>query len=460
MDKFVFFGLQSFLYKMNKRFHHDFFGLDEDVAVSEFSESYTKFFGHPNETLFGRVRALHQLGYLPLRFNALAEGTVVGHGIPCFTIQNTHPDFFWLTNWAETWLSSETWDLGTAATTAWYYKKNFVAAAERTGGPSFMPDFQGHNFSMRGMPGIEAAMMVDAGHRLSFFGTDTCPTDQWIEEYYGGSPEGTMMGKSVPATEHSVMCAGGKENILETVRRLIRTYPTGILSIVWDTWDFWGDVDTLLPILKDEIMARDGKIVIRPDSSPKTPVEIICGDPEAKEGTSEHKGLIQRLYEIFGGTKNDKGFIELDPHIGAIYGDSITLIFQAQILSSLETQGFASTNIVLGMGSFTYQYVTRDTHGIAIKATAVAFDWKNGEPSVIVPIFKDPKTDNSGKKSAKGLLQVHKDQSGKYVLHQFDDWESYDLESKNDLLSTVYFDGHIPNPLTFADVRNVLGAHS
>ena len=346
-------------------------------------------------------------------------------------------------------MSAELWQPCTSATTAMYYKLAFDEYAEATSDQPWMPDFQGHDFSFRGMPGIEAAAASGAGHLLSFKGTDTLPAIGWIEAYYGGSPADELIGTSVPATEHSVMCAGGEECEIDTFRRLLNLYPKGILSVVSDTWDFWKVVTEILPDLKDVIMARDGKLVIRPDSSPKTPVEIICGDPDAPMGSPEYHGLIYWLYRIFGGTKNSKGFIELDSHIGAIYGDSITLAYQEEILARLKAMGYASTNVVLGIGSYTYQYVTRDTHGIAIKATAIAKDRDN-----IIPIFKDPKTDNSGKKSARGLLAVNRIE-GVYQLTQ----NATPEDARECAFRVAYHAGKLGLHQSFSEVRKTLRDH-
>lgn len=450
MDRFVFFGLQAFLYKLNDRFKKDFFDLSKAKACNEFRTFYKAFFGSDNEELYRRIGDLWELQYLPLHIRALPEGSAVKHGVPVLTICNTHPDFFWLTNFVETWMSAEIWHLCTSATTAWYYRMKFDAYAKHTSDQEWFVDFQGHDFSMRGMCGIEAAMASGSAHLLSFKGSDTCPSTYWIKKYYGGSPDGDLIATSVPATEHSVMCAGLEECEEETFRRLIEdVYPTGILSVVSDSWDFWKVVTEIMPSLKDKIMARDGKLVIRPDSSPKTPVEIICGDPDAKPGTPEHKGLIWCLWDIFGGAVNSKGYKELDPHIGAIYGDSITLEYQALIMEGLDDMGFATTNVVLGIGSFTYQYCTRDTHGIAIKATAVGRGW--GDSFELVPISKDPKTDNSGKKSARGLLRVMNNFGDYYLEDNCNQEECYAGE-----LASVYMDGEILNPVSFSTVRQTL----
>ena len=460
IDKFVFFGLQAFIQKLHTEFQKHFFLLPRVYAVREYIEFYKEFFGAaPKESLVRCVESLHGLGFLPIEILALPEGNVVDHGIPVCVIFNTRPGFAWLPNFIESWLSAEIWLPSTSATTAFYYRKKFDEFAAKTSDQDFMPEFQGHDFSFRGMCGIEAASMSGAGHLLSFKGTDTLPAIAWIEKYYGPT-EGMMIGTSVPATEHSVMCAGGKETELETFRRLLKLYPTGILSVVSDTWDFWQVVTQILPQLREEIMARDGKLVIRPDSG--DPVKILCGDstvrisPKAsqEETLARHAafhGLIQSLFEIFGGTVNSKGYIDLDPHIGAIYGDSITLERQAMILGRLQRKGFASTNVVLGIGSYTYQYVTRDTHGLAVKATAVG-DADNN----ITPIYKDPKTDTSGKKSAKGLLAVnleYDEADGEYfTLRQ----EATVAEMRASDLQTVYRDGDIANRRTFIQIRELV----
>jgi nicotinamide phosphoribosyltransferase len=251
------------------------------------------------------------------------------------------------------------------------------------------------------------------------------------------------------------MCAGTKGDELGTFRRLMDTYPTGILSIVSDTWDLWTVVTDYLPALKDEIMSRDGKIVIRPDSG--DPVDILCGynslhKDEFKgkaitvgDAHPANKGLIELLWETFGGTTNSQGYKVLDPHIGAIYGDSITPDRSRQIIERLARKGFASTNVVLGIGSYTYQYNTRDTFGFAMKATYVEVEGKGRE------IFKDPITDDGLKKSAKGLLHVSKNpETGELELR---DMVSRKTESEGEL-KTIFKDGKFYNRTTLTEVRN------
>jgi nicotinamide phosphoribosyltransferase len=348
-------------------------------------------------------------------------------------------------------MSDSIWKPSTSATTGYYYRKIFNKYNALTSDVDWLPDFQGHDFSMRGMSNVLDACASGAGHLLSFKGTDSLPAIDWIHNYYPG--ENGLVGTSVSATEHSVATAflpeftnNTDESDTAYIQNVLNTYPTGIVSAVCDTYDFWHLVTQILPKFKDQIMSRDGKLVIRPDSSPKTPVEIIIGDSDAPEGTPENKGLVQCLYEIFGGTTNSKGFIDLDSHIGAIYGDSITLEYCESILDGLMKKGFSSNNIVLGIGSYTYQYVTRDTHGIAIKCTAVASG--SGDEKHWRSTFKDPKTDNSGKKSARGFLRMDL-VDGEYVLTQ----DVTESEESSGALELVYENGKILRHQSFADVR-------
>jgi nicotinamide phosphoribosyltransferase len=455
IDKFVFFGLQAFLQDLNEEFNTNFFNLNESIAVANYNSFHTEFFGTSSEFNNEQVRLLHKLGHLPIRIKALKEGSVVNHNLPVVTMMSTDDTLYWFTQWIETWMSDSLWKACTSATTAYYYRKIFNKYNSLTSDVSWLPDFQGHDFSMRGMSGYEDACVSGAGHLLSFKGTDTLPAVEWINSYYPG--DNGLIGTSVPATEHAICTAFLPEtdrredadtNFADTayIQNVINLYPTGIVSAVCDTYDFWHLVTEILPKFKDQIMARDGKLVIRPDSSPKTPVEVIIGDSEAPEGTPEHKGLVQCLYEIFGGTVNSKGYIDLDSHIGAIYGDSITLEYCEAILAGLAAKGFSSNNIVLGIGSYTYQYVTRDTHGIAIKCTAVSSG--TSEDRHWRATFKDPKTDNSGKKSAKGFLRIDL-VNGEYVLTQ----DVTEEEEAGGALELVYENGVIHRMQSFADVR-------
>lgn len=217
------------------------------------------------------------MGYLPIEIKALPEGSICPIRVPMMTIQNTLPDFFWLTNYLETLISCTLWLPCTSATSARLYKKRLMEHAQKTGFPEDVNlGFSCHDFSMRGMAGLNAAIISGMAHMTSFCGSETIPAIEAIEHYYNADVTKELVAATVPATEHSVMCAGGKDDEIETYRRLINElYPTGIISIVSDTWDFWQVVEKFLPKLKTDIMKRDGRVVIRPDSG--DPVDIICG---------------------------------------------------------------------------------------------------------------------------------------------------------------------------------------
>ena len=346
----VVFGIQYFIKEyLLDRMNKEFFNRSKEEAITSFARRINTFLG-PNQVGTKHIEDLYDLGYLPIEIKALPEGTLCPIRVPALTFINTKPEFFWLTNYFETLISTTLWLPMTSATSARLYKKELLRHAKKTGFEN-QPglDFLCHDFSMRGMAGIEAAIMSGMAHMTSFTGSETIPAIQAIEEYYDADVETELVAGTVPATEHSVMCAGGMEDEFGTFKRLItETYPTGIVSIVSDTWDFWKVITEYMPRLKDTIMSRDGRVVIRPDSG--DPVKIICGDPEADSNSPEYKGAYQLLGEIFGTTVNEKGYKVLDTHIGLIYGDSITLERQKQIYAQLEEKGYAATNLVLGIG--------------------------------------------------------------------------------------------------------------
>lgn len=440
----MFVGLQYFVKDiLIKRWNDTFFNVEKSVAVGEYSRVVNAMLGKVIDV--SHIEQLHDLGYLPLKIKAVDEGVLVPYGVPSLSIVNTVEGFGWLTNMIETVMSSEIWPICTSATTAFAYRKRFEQE------PSLDKDaiqFMGHDFSYRGMFGTQAAAMSGFGHLTSFAGSDVIPAALFAEQHYGAKIDKELVFASVDATEHSVMCSYGSDSELDSLSHLINNVtPTGIISVVSDTWDFWKLVGEYLPAIKDQVMARDGTVVIRPDSG--DPVKIICGDPESNEVLVK-EGLIQCLWDTFGGTEVD-GLKLLDSHIGAIYGDSITLERQDLIIKGLLAKGFVP-NVVLGVGSYTYQYVTRDTHGSAVKATDVQFGSGNHQP-----IFKDPKTDSS-KKSAKGLLRVdrmHGTTLGKNGILTL----SSDVTPEQELqgeLTDVFIDGVLVKETTLNEIREVI----
>lgn len=479
-DQVVSFGQQMVMKQIHEAFQNEFFSKPKEDVCGEMKRELSMYLGIDYDVT--HFEKLHDLGYLPIHVKGIEEGTLVPIKVPVLTIYNTHPDFYWVTNYLETILSNLLWKPMTSATIAHQYRKVLTKWQEKTDTEKgWFIDWQGHDFSMRGMDSVEAVISSGLGHLTSFSGTDSLPTLYGARKFYG---EKEFVGGSVNATEHSVMCAGSKDDEVGTFRRLLETYPTGILSVVSDTWDLWKVCTEHVVTLKEEILARDGKLVIRPDSG--DPVDIICGeynliedswgikkvyvdefgeqvefDEDAWKNSPEGKGVIELLWDVFGGTVNEQGYKVLDSHIGAIYGDSITIDRAEEICKRLEAKGFASTNIVLGVGSFTYQFNTRDTFGFAMKATYVELEVPmfgefadQGLNTEIVgrEIFKDPITDDGTKKSATGLLQVLKDDSGNITLNDKVGW---DLESLG-LLKPIYVDGVFGEQTTLTEIRQRL----
>ena len=510
----VVFGLQHFILEyLIKQFNENFFGptpisrRDYPQLSKDFKDNLiTEYQRHCNVDT-KHIEDLWDLGYLPIEIKALNEGTLCPIGVPMLTITNTHPDFAWLVNYLETLISCMLWQPITSATIAYEYKKILNKYALKTTGTVEGVQWQGHDFSMRGMSSSESSILSGMGHLLSFTGTDTIPAIYTLETSYNATG---LIGASVPATEHSVMCVGTKESEIETFKRLLDLYPTGILSVVSDTWDLWKVCTEYLPTLKEQILARDGKLVIRPDSG--DPVDIICGNEKSiiyndniditqrvnwtkvdlgngfpakwlvckgivyeistntnsssdvkfikRSFNPEQKGVIELLWDTFGGTINKQGYKVLDSHIGAIYGDAITRERCIEICERLKAKGFASTNIVFGIGSYTYQHNTRDTFGMAMKATYGELTRKSINPAtgkeIVITeareIFKDPITDDGTKRSKKGLLSVLKLPSGK--IH-CEDQVNWDMEQIG-LLKTVFKNGKLVKETTLEEIRKRL----
>ena len=456
VDHVVHFGLQAFLQKFCIEAFAPFFAADEDEVCAEYQAGLNDILG-PNTIGTDHIRALHRRGYLPLIFRSVPEGTRVPLLVPSVTVESTEPEFFWLVNYIETALSASIWQPSTAATIADKYRGILDAAAAATGTDRGFVDWQLHDFSFRGMSGIDAAAASGAGHLLSFKGSDSLGAMDFIRRYYNsshGAANGQILG-SIPATEHAVMCAGGRDGEEETFRHVLRVNPTGNVSLVSDGYDLWNVLQNILPALKAEITARDGNVIIRPDSG--DPADIVCGTssrpgtvlaaqaPPMAQDPAFH-GVVALLDAEFGSTLNAAGYKLLNK-VRVMYGDSITTDRAADITSRLKTMGYASENIVLGAGSYTYQYVTRDTFSSAVKVTYIEVD---GEAR---NVFKDPITAKGSKRSATGRLAVTRNAGGELVLTEKATPEQEDASE----LQPVWANGAFIRRQSFADVREVLG---
>jgi nicotinamide phosphoribosyltransferase len=442
--KILNFGQQYAIKFIVEHFEENFFKQSKEQVISEIKENFSAYLGVEYDTK--HIEELHDLGYLPLEIRSLDEGTESAVKIPVLFLYNTDDKFAWVTNYIETILSNLLWQPITTATNVLLMKRIVKDAVLKTDKDNIgIIDFMLHDFSMRGLTGLDAAIGSGLAFASVSKGSDSLPVLQASKHYYN---ETEVPVFSVRASEHSQMTAGGVEGEFEIYKNLLTKFPDGILSLVSDSFDLWRVLTDYLPRLKDLIMSRNGKLVIRPDSG--DPADIICGTLHYATGhradiTPEEKGVIELLWDVFGGTVNEQGYKVLDPHIGMIYGEAINQDNIQEIFSRLEAKGFAATNCFFGQGSFSMQMVTRDTWGMALKCVA---QQKDGE---LVEIFKDPITDGGMKKSAKGLTVVYKDSNGDYYLKDQATLEEV-LDSKNEL-KVRFRNGELLNQTTLTEIR-------
>jgi len=444
----VFFGLQAFIDDyLLKGFREQFFNRPLFEIERDYKHYMDIQIGVEN-TEWDKIKALHELGYLPLQIRALPEGSVVNMGIPVVEMTNTHPDFAWVVQWVECILQSELWAPCAYATIGKaYHDLAEKYYGETTDGAD--PFMAMADFGMRGMSCMEDSIRTSASWLLSFNKTSTIPALPYINYHYDAHCADNGIGRGAVSTEHSVMGANfaiDGDEITFVKRLLTELYPNTSFSMVSDTYDYWNMVENIIPVCKDEIMAHNGKLLIRPDSGDMVDISVRT---------------IEKLWEVFGGTINAKGYKELDPHIGLIYGDGCTLNRVHQIYDILKERGFAANNVVFGVGAFCFHalfdddgkmtVVTRDTFGMAMKATYGEF----GDKQLF--IFKDPKTDEGNlKKSHKGCCKVvDTPDEFKATRGNFACWDEYMqlIPEEDTALKTVFKDGMIINRYDFMDIR-------
>lgn len=445
-DKVVLFGLQGFIKTyLIDYFNNEFFNKPFDEVMSEYKRIMDSTLGEVAYKI-EKIEALHRLGYLPIKIVSLPEGTTVPMHVPMFGITNTHPDFAWLPQSLESLISAEMWHPMLAATVGATYREIVNEYYDKTCDDNILRAKALGAFDFRGEECLESAVKAGAGWCLSFLNTATVPTIPYLEEMYNCDCTKEPVAFGSPSTEHSVMCSNyavdGDEITL--LRRLLtEIYPNTSFSAVLDSYDYWNIVDNVLPQLRDEIMNHNGCMLMRGDSGDC--VEVVTK-------------TVFKLWEHFGGTINSKGYKVLDPHVKAIYGDSITVQRCEEIYKILEENGFACSNVALGVGSFSFQCIeedgilkpfTRDTFSSCIKATYCEID---GVPT---PIFKNPK-DGGFKKSQKGCCVVYKiNEVGDLVFEDGKTWEEASND-KDNMLDTIFVDGKMTKEYTLAEVRSIL----
>lgn len=418
-NKTLFFGLQYYLkeYLEGVVVTKEKIDFAERIALAHFGTLNGTF----NREMWDYIVEKHG-GKLPIRIKAVPEGTLVDVSNVLLTVENTDPICFQLTNHIET-LLSKLWYPCTVATLSYELKKLIKFYADETSSNDGLVPFSVHDFGYRGTSSEESAGIGDAGHLVLFLGTDTVKGMEVAMEYYKASLDG--LAYSVPASEHSIMTSLGREGEEKLLGDLFAAYPEGILSLVIDSYDYRNFVEVCGTKFKDTIVNRKGKTVFRPDS----------GDPVAVS-----LEVIEGLAKNFGYTVNAKGYKELPPYIGMLWGDGIGYEGIRNILFAFKNNGWASSNIIFGMGGGLLQKMDRDTQRFAFKSSAQK---RNGE---WFDIFKQPL--DSSKASKRGKLKLSKTFEGKFFTVK-DDSEDY-----TDCLETVFENGVILKEYSFDEIRN------
>lgn len=439
----VMFGLQGFIKTyLIDYFNEEFFNKPIEEVVGKYKRLMDFTLGKDAYKI-DKIEKLHKLGYLPIEIVALPEGTIVPMHVPMFGITNTHPDFAWLPQSLESLISAESWHPMLAATVGYTYRQIVNKYYDLTCDDNILRSKALGAFDFRGEECTESAIKAGAGWCLSFVNTATVPTIPYLEENYFCDCAKEPVAYGSPSTEHSVMCSNfsvdGDEITL--LRRLLtEIYPNTSFSAVLDSYDYWNVIDNILPKLKKEIMEHNGYMLMRGDSGDC--VEVVTK-------------TVFKLWEEFGGTINSKGYKVLDPHVKAIYGDSITIQRCEEIYKILMKNGFACSNVALGVGSFSFQCIeedgelkpfTRDTFSSCIKATYCEID---GKPT---PIFKNPK-DGGFKKSQKGCCRVYTRCDGSIY---FEDGLTWKQAVDKNMLVPVFRNGELLKEQSLKEIRNRL----
>jgi len=306
-EKTPLFGLQAIIKK---------YFIGTVVTQADIEQATFLFKAHyGNETYFNRKGWEYILkthgGKLPLRIKAVPEGTPVTVNNVLMTVENTDPKCAWLTNYVESVLT-HVWYPSTVAALSRATKEVLVGFLARTSDNPATVNFMLHDFAYRGATCDEAAAIGGAGHLLNFLGTDTLVAMDFAIEYYKANLNG--LAYSVAATEHSIMTARGPHGEEDILDDLLNKYPKGILATVADSFDIYNYVENLVcKKFKDRILARDGVLVVRPDS-----ITPLHPTPE-----SETLWIVQTLANNMGYTLNSKGFMVLNPKVRVLWGDGI-----------------------------------------------------------------------------------------------------------------------------------------
>ena len=362
-------------------------------------------------------------GRLPVSVKAVPEGTAVPPHNVLVTVENTDPEFAWLTNYLET-LLVQVWYPCTVASRGRAMKRTLLDALTRTGSPEQI-DFKLHDFGFRGVSSVETAAIGGAAHLVNFLGTDNLAGVMLLRDHYGAA----MPGHSIPATEHSTVTAWGRDRELDAMRNVLEQFPTGLVACVSDSFDvfracrdYWGGD------LRDRVMNRDGTLVIRPDSG--DPAEVL---PK----------VLGILGERFGFAVNRLGYRVLPTQVRLIQGDGVSDNTLGPMLDAVITAGWSADNLAFGSGGGLLQKMDRDTNKFAFKCSSAVVDGTS------IDVYKDPVTDH-GKASKRGRLKLIRDDSGAFATVP-------EADPRPNELVEVFRDGELRVEYDLASIRERAG---
>lgn len=418
-DKTVFFGLQYLLKKWMVG------AVVTQEKIDEAKELFAAHFG--SDKVFNAEGWEYILknhgGKLPLRVRAVPEGTVVDYKNVLFTVENTDPECFWLTNWMES-LLVQVWYPMTVATNSREQKRIIANYMNDTADNLDGLPFKLHDFGFRGVSSVESAAIGGAAHLVNFMGTDTIAALTCLRDYYSAP----ICGFSIPASEHSTITTWGRDGERDALANMLTQFPTGLVACVSDSYNIWTACGEIWgTALKDQVMQRAGKgtLVVRPDSGDPPEIVVKC---------------LELLGSKFGTTTNTKGFKLLPPYIRLIQGDGINIEMLETILGAMKAFNWSADNCAFGSGGALLQKMHRDTQKCAYKCSFATVDGQNRD------VYKEPVTDKA-KKSKKGRLTLEK-QGDKWVTMQ-----EGSGKAENDQLVTVYENGELLVDYSLDQVR-------
>ena len=414
----TFFGLQYLIKKhlTGKVVTHEKIAQAKAIAAAHFG-SGSLFNAEGWHYILGKHK-----GYLPISIRAVPEGMSIPESNVLMTVENTDPAVPWLTNYLET-LLSHVWYSSTVCTLSREVKKIILAGLEKTGDPAGI-GFKLHDFGYRGSTSVESAGIGGLAHLVNFLGTDTLAALETGMEYY----DSEVMAFSIPASEHSTITSwGGPEKEVDAFRNMLEQYPSGLVACVSDSFDIeractdlWGNE------LREKVLARDGVLVVRPDSG-----EIV----------STVLNVLSRLGNAFGTTVNSKGYKVLNPKVRMIQGDGCSIHTIQEVIRRMAIDKWSVDNIAFGMGGGLLQKMDRDTQRFAFKCSSVTIDGKEQD------VYKSPKTDMT-KASKRGRLELIR------VGSEYKTVRAEEVEGREVVMREVFRDGILLNDEKFQTIRD------